>query len=577
MFLQIVATILLYLGAVISQFVSPPSNLTNAIGFAGFHVRYKEVPPGICEQRPDIKSYAGYVDVSPDTHIFFYFFETRHGDPTKAPLTSWINGGPGSSSMIGLFQEQGPCRVSAEGKVVNNPYAWTEASNMIFIDQPAQVGFSYSVPVPGYINGDDGSVVVLPNATCPNDNITQGTCGTYSDPNVMDTPTTTSAAAPAFWATLQGFMGAFPQYARETFHFSTESYGGHYGPVFNEYIESQNAKDIPGAHKISLETVLIGNGWYNPLIQYQAYYNFTVFPGNTYDYFPYNDSIAAEVYNNLYGEGNCIDQLNECAATGSNIICSAADSYCAESVESIYDEVLNRDEYDIREVQPDPFPPKFYVAYLNTPAVQSAIGAFQNFTTYSAAVGYAFSTTGDDGREDETVADMLLLLEQGVTVVMYYGDADYNCNWLGGEVVSTEVGQPGFNNAGYTNISTSDGVVHGQVKQSGAFSFVRIYESGHEVPFYQPEVSLAIFERAIAGLDIATGSINITNTYQSAGPPTSDYREGNTTIQFKVIETNTTYNTSTNEPNPPFRLDQFTKGQGEQFHYGKILKPVKPW
>lgn len=46
-----------------------------------------------------------------------------------------------------------------------------------------------------------------------------------------------------------------------------ESYGGHYGPVFNEYIESQNAKAIPGAHNISLETVLIGNGWYNPLIQ----------------------------------------------------------------------------------------------------------------------------------------------------------------------------------------------------------------------------------------------------------------------------------------------------------------------
>ena len=99
--------------------------------------------------------------------------------------------------------------------------------------------------------------------------------------------------------------------------FLPESYGGHYGPVFNEYIESQNAKAIPGAHNISLETVLIGNGWYNPLIQvspsksysqrrrtdyraqYQAYYNFTVtcpfwkainqmtnklqvYPGNTY-------------------------------------------------------------------------------------------------------------------------------------------------------------------------------------------------------------------------------------------------------------------------------------------------------
>lgn len=89
------------------------------------------------------------------------------------------------------------------------------------------------------------------------------------------------------------------------------------------------------------------------------------------------------------------------------------------------------------------FPPEFYVAYLNTPIVQSAIGAFQNYTEYSAAVGDAFNTTGDDGREDGTVADMLELLEQGITVclptfcflaksysqqvMMYTGDADYNC------------------------------------------------------------------------------------------------------------------------------------------------------
>jgi carboxypeptidase C (cathepsin A) len=85
--------------------------------------------------------------------------------------------------------------------------------------------------------------------------------------------------------------------------------GGHYGPVFNEYLEEQNIQikngSLPGAHYIKLSTLLIGNGWYDPLIQYGAYYNFTVFPGNTYDYSPFNESVQNQMYNSMYGPGNC--------------------------------------------------------------------------------------------------------------------------------------------------------------------------------------------------------------------------------------------------------------------------------
>nr|GFD59211.1 carboxypeptidase S1-like [Tanacetum cinerariifolium] len=82
------------------------------------------------------------------------------------------------------------------------------------------------------------------------------------------------------------------------------------------------------------------------------------------------------------------------------------------------------------------------------------------------------------------------LLAAGVQVVLYYGDADFNCNWLGGQAVAEEIAAPGYDTAGFVNISTSDSIVHGQVKQSGLFSFVRVYESGHEVPFYQPLAAL---------------------------------------------------------------------------------------
>lgn len=257
------------------------------------------------------------------------------------------------------------------------------------------------------------------------------------------------------------------------------------------------------------------------------------------------------MYNNLYGPGNCIDGLKYCASSGIDEICDYADNFCAQEVENIYDIYLGRDEYDVREFYPDAFPYGFYVDYLNTPEVQEAIGAFVNFSESNGAVGGAFFTTGDDGRKLTTVADMLKLIEANVTVIMYTGDADYNCNWLGGQVVSNEIGAPGFKNAGYTNISTSDGIVHGQVKQAGKFAFLRIYESGHEVPFYQPVVALALFERAIKGLDIATGKVVVGANYLTKGTAHSTYIEGNSTIQFTTANTTQTYNTTTNEPNPP--------------------------
>ena len=107
-----------------SQFVPAPTDLTETTGYLNLPVRYKEVPEGICELTPGVKSYSGYVDIDEHQHIFWWFFEARNQDPTSAPLTIWINGGPGSSSMIGLFQELGPCGVDQNGEVYNNPYAW---------------------------------------------------------------------------------------------------------------------------------------------------------------------------------------------------------------------------------------------------------------------------------------------------------------------------------------------------------------------------------------------------------------------------------------------------------------------
>ena len=152
-------------------------------------------------------------------------------------------------------------------------------------------------------------------------------------------------------------MGAFPQYSRSGFYFTTESYGGHYGPIFNDYFISQNAKSIKGAHKIDLHGVLIGNGWYDPLLQYAGYYNYSVSPGNTYTGTTFfNQSIKNQMYNAMYGPGNCRDMTLDCYTTGINEVCSTADNFCYNQVENVLDIVVNRDEYDVRYIYPRPLP-----------------------------------------------------------------------------------------------------------------------------------------------------------------------------------------------------------------------------
>ena len=89
-------------------------------------------------------NYAGTFKSSTEynNYLFYWFF--RNQDASK-PLILFVNGGPGASSMQGLFYENGPFRVineTGDYEIVDAKKSWLEEASMIYLDNPAGTGFS---------------------------------------------------------------------------------------------------------------------------------------------------------------------------------------------------------------------------------------------------------------------------------------------------------------------------------------------------------------------------------------------------------------------------------------------------
>jgi carboxypeptidase D len=92
------------------------------------------------------ESYAGVLPITANSSdpnkLWFWFFPSENPLASKE-ITIWLNGGPGCSSLDGLFQENGPFLwQSGTYAPIHNPYSWTNLTNMIYIDQPVSTGFS---------------------------------------------------------------------------------------------------------------------------------------------------------------------------------------------------------------------------------------------------------------------------------------------------------------------------------------------------------------------------------------------------------------------------------------------------
>lgn len=399
-----------------------------------------------------VKQYSGYLDLdAEDKHFFFWFFESRN-DPENDPVILWLNGGPGCSSMTGLLFELGPSFIKKDHGMEYNDFAWNSNASVIFLDQPVNVGFSYSSkPV-----------------------------------------STTKAAGEDVLALLELFFEQFPEYAKNDFHIAGESYAGHYIPSFARTIVEQ------GENKgFNLTSVLIGNGITDAYHQIPSYEGMACGKGG---------------YPAVLDEGNCtkihnmIPRCQEltkiCYKYQNPLACLPSVVYCERLLQPYVDTGLN--VYDIRMECGDSDlcyeEDNWIQEYFNQQYVKEAIGAeVDEFVGCSNQVGFRFATHGDEGLPFQY--DVKYLLDSEIPVLIYAGDKDYICNWLGNELWTHALEWTGQDKFVERNMSNwkIDGETVGEVKSSGPLTFLRLYDAGHMVPHDQPKNSLAMANTWVSG------------------------------------------------------------------------------
>lgn len=403
-----------------------------------------------------VDQYTGYLDVEDlGKHFFYWFFESRN-DPENDPVILWLNGGPGCSSATGLFFELGPALINATLQPVHNPFSWNSNASVIFLDQPVGVGYSYT----------DSEEIL-----------------------------STAAAAKDVYIFLELFFQKFPQFAQNKFHIAGESYAGHYIPSFASEIINNADRSF------DLASVMIGNGITDPLIQAKYYRPMACGEGG---YKPVLSEDTCDQMEKDYPK--CAVLAKICYDAPSALTCVPATYYCNSKLESPYTETgLN--PYDIRKQCADEggncyVEMDFMDDYLNLEFVKEAVGAsnIDIYTSCDDTVFRNFILSGDEMKPfHHYVAE---LLDKGVPVLLYEGDKDFICNWLGNHAWSDalEYSQHDFFEVQPLRLwRTQEGKLAGEVKNYGHFTFLRVYDAGHMVPYDQPENALDMVNRWIAG------------------------------------------------------------------------------
>ncbi|KAJ4845808.1 Serine carboxypeptidase-like 29 [Turnera subulata] len=411
--------------------------------------------------------YSGYVTVNEESgRALFYWLVEAVEDPQSKPLILWLNGGPGCSSIAyGMAEEIGPFHINADGKSLYlNPYSWNQVANVLFLDSPVGVGYSYSNTSSDLLNNGDKR---------------------------------TAADSLSF---LLKWFERFPQYKGREFYILGESYAGHYVPQLSLVIVLYNRATADKT--INLKGYMVGNAltddYHDHLGVFQFLWTAGLISDQTYkklntlcdfESFIHSSDACEKIQEIAYKELGDIDPYSiftpPCKAnvSGSNL--------------------LRKKMHWIGRISQkyDPCTEAHSTVYFNLPEVQKALHVSPKF---APAKWETCSQQVNEHWKDSprTVLDVYKeLIHSGLRIWVFSGDTDAILPVTSARYSIDALKLPTVKpwRAWY-----DDGQVAGWTEEYEGLNFVVVRGAGHEVPLHKPKLALTLIKAFLSGTSMPT-------------------------------------------------------------------------
>ncbi|CAG2175251.1 unnamed protein product, partial [Oppiella nova] len=391
-------------------------------------------------------------------------------NPDTAPVVLWLTGGPGCSSLLAMFTENGPFRVGTDGQTVGTrDYSWNTVANVLYLESPAGTGFSYDENN-NYTNNDE---------TTSLDN----------------------------YLSIESFFVKYPHLKGNPFYITGESYAGIYIPMLAKQIYRHNST-------INLKGMAIGNGALandRDTNFGQAAYDFALGHGliTTEDYERKIENCCdCKVgavqrqcdFTNPDNKTKCdsvkIDYLTSQLPNPYNIYDNCAPDLNNQQIfneyyRPMFDKIgLRFGNFKLRENPPECN--KYgHTVYLNTGAVRKALHVREGLKPWSECNGADHYNRTGFAPQLQNVKDLIRTYKMS-RFIAYNGNFDSLAVFMGGQRFVSELGfQTTSPYKKWTVDGTPDGVIGGFIQEyERGLSFVVVRGAGHMVPEDKPEADI---------------------------------------------------------------------------------------